>query len=125
MDRQKVERQGDKYLDLFFLFYLATLFAYFDPVEVSVVWLIDDISRRVESQDVITHTARSARLLLVFMTEKFLSRQTTSIVQFVMCQNSQQSALPGVYIPNHSNPEKRDTYSMLASTSLFFGPIFR
>lgn len=69
-----------------------------------LTFLKSHLSLLIEAQDVVAHTAGPAALHFMFMSEKLLASEASSIVQLSVRQNPQQSTLPCIHIAHHSHP---------------------
>ena len=84
--------------------YLCWLFADLRPVEVPVVRLVHHVSLTVEPEDVVPDATCSAGLQFVFVSEEFLTSETTSVVETPVSEHTQQGAFPGVYVSHDCHP---------------------
>ena len=67
---------------------------------------VDNFPLAIKTEDVISNTASSTRLHLMFVSEKLLTSKSPAIVQFTMREHSQQSTFSCIHISNYSNTEK-------------------
>ena len=70
---------------------------------------VDDVAATVEAEDVIAHTARSSRFLLVFVTEQFLAGEPSSVVEVAVGEDAEEGALAGVHVPDHGHSATTET----------------
>lgn len=66
------------------------------------------LSLLVKTQDVISNAAGPAALHFMFVSEELLASEASTIVQFTVSQNPQQSALPSIHIPHHCHPGEKE-----------------
>lgn len=82
---------------------LARVPANLGPVQVTVVGFVDNLATAVEAEDVVANTARATRLHLVLVSEEFLSRKATTVVELSVSEHTQQRALARVDVAYHSD----------------------
>jgi len=70
-----------------------------------------DLALAAESQDLMTDAWRSSRLNFMEMAKQIESCPTTPIVQFALCQNSQNCALTSIHITQHREPQVNELQS--------------
>ena len=66
---------------------------------------LSNLSVRVEPENFVADGTRSSRLDLVFMTEEFLSRCASPVIQTIVGEHAQQGRLSSVNVPDdrHAN----------------------
>lgn len=96
------------------------LLADLGPVQAATVAVgfVDHAAVPVEAQDVVPNTAGATAFQLVFVSEELLPGEASTVVQFAVCQDAQQRALPGVHVPYHSHAERTGRRFKITSMSL-------
>ena len=59
----------------------------------------------VEAQDVVAHATGAAALHLVLVAEELLPSKASAVIQLAMGEDTQEGALPCIYIPHYCHSE--------------------
>ena len=84
-----------------------------------MVRLVHHVSLTVEPEDVVPDAARSARLQFVFVSEEFLTSETTSVVETPVSKHTQQGAFTGVYVSHDCHPAVETEQSIYKLDSVY------
>lgn len=96
--------------------YFCGVLADLNPVQLSVIRFVHNLSSAVEAQDVIAHRARPSRLHLVLVPEEFLARLASSIVQFAVRQHAEQRRFSRIYIAHHRHSDLHKVFAVNSSS---------